>query len=99
MYQCYYTDKEGKRCKESWLSIEDVYIWCSKEHENLYKAVNYIDNRGKQTHQLPIEVIQKRLIKIGKTATLNDKTDEKGQMLIIPKSESKQTEITAMFDH
>jgi|GEM_PF-3458719 len=62
MYQCYFTDKEGKRCAR-----EQADCWCSSEHEQVWKSENYQDFRPKGEHKLSVEEMQKRLKEMGKS--------------------------------
>lgn len=96
MFQCYYQDKEGIRCQN-----RQDDCWCSIEHKDQWQAVNYIDKRGRQVRQVPINEIKRRLLEKGKEATLNDKTGDDGQLLIIPKSVDaiKKVSLITMLDH
>lgn len=55
-FQCYFVDNNNQRCKN-----EQEDCWCSQEHEQAWKVINYQDNRPKQQRQLSIKDIQKRL--------------------------------------
>jgi hypothetical protein len=60
--QCYYRlDNNNYHTQCGNEIIKDFEYWCSQEHEDMWKQVNYQDNRIKGTRQLEIKEIQKRL--------------------------------------
>lgn len=75
--QCCYECQEVERLPET----DDHFPYCSKECHEKWADKNYVDKRERQTRQLPVHEIQKRLKEMAKESHMDEENNGQKRMI------------------